>query len=103
MSEYRKLEDIIKALREVYNTPAGHSTGLIALVYAAKTIEDLPAADVVERKRGEWGCERVDFSVAVSPGAYVISSPTCSVCGYHAIDATNYCPNCGAEMRGGKD
>ena len=54
-----------------------------------KQIHDFPAADVVERKTGTWGKEN-----------------ECSECGcqpwfYHDIHTLNFCPNCGAEMRGG--
>ena len=56
---------------------------------ATKIIEDWPAADVREVQRGKW--EDVSESA-------VIPSGKCSVCGkYNRI--TNYCPNCGADMR----
>lgn len=48
------------------------------------------AADVVERKRGEWKGEGMgDFS--------------CSLCGVYQsfyTGRTNFCPNCGADMKG---
>lgn len=88
MSDYIKREDIIKALGELCDTPAGQSTGLTALVYAVKTIEGLPAVDVVERKKGAW----LNYG-------YI----KCSECGtrYSLITEVypNYCPNCGADMR----
>ena len=49
----------------------------------------IPSADVVERKRGEW--IRTDYCYF----SY------CSVCGFKG-EKTNYCPNCGAKMDGGK-
>lgn len=49
-------------------------------------VEDFPAADVVERKRGEWKVNSVYIK--------------CSVCGEaFMLIPQNYCPNCGAEMR----
>lgn len=27
----------------------------------------------------------------------------CSICGNTQMDETNFCPNCGADMRGGKE
>ena len=54
-----------------------------------RAIENLPAADVVERKKGKW----IHFS----------KSDKCSVCGYDTgkYEApTWFCPKCGADMRG---
>lgn len=51
---------------------------------------DAPTADVVERKKGEW----------VSLNGWI----TCSKCGCEPPNETNiesdFCPNCGADMRG---
>lgn len=48
-------------------------------------------ADVVERKRGKW----------------IVKYPltTCPVCfnTFDIVGAMNFCPNCGADMREGKD
>lgn len=65
-------------------------------------VEDFPAADVVERKHGKW--ER-HFS---RPCVYADLFWHCSVCGYkNAENFANtdhhFCPNCGADMRGGED
>ena len=81
MSDYISREAAIEALGDVH-----------PLDYNAQTykhnIENLPAADVREVKRGKWG--------DVSEYA-VIPSGKCSVCGkYNRI--TNFCPNCGARM-----
>lgn len=97
MSDYIKREDVISFLEKEYE---GGWIPYNSKAILKEEIESIPTADVVERKKGKWAYERVDFSVAVSPGAYVISSPTCSVCGFHEFEATNFCPNCGADMRG---
>lgn len=52
------------------------------------------AADVVERKRGEWG---QPFKVDAENVGYA-----CSVCGEFGVPCWNYCPNCGCDMRGEK-
>lgn len=55
-------------------------------------LNDLPSADVRPVRRGRW--ERVD------PRSTVVTF-RCSECNYYAhINATNFCPNCGAEMDG---
>jgi hypothetical protein len=56
-------------------------------------IDTIPAADVVEAKRGRW--EEADDGDGV----------VCSVCRedfcniYLEVDRFNFCPNCGADMR----
>lgn len=47
-----------------------------------------------ERKKGEW----IDKSGGIE-GAWNY----CSVCGEQAIDLYDFCPNCGADMRGETD
>ncbi len=60
----------------------------------ASLIDGHPAADVVERKRGEWHWAEDGHC-------------KCSVCGQFAtvkrtVVKTNFCPNCGCDMRGEK-
>ena len=54
---------------------------------------DIPTADVQPVARGEW--ELVD---GAEPRRY-----GCSVCKRLSWDETNFCPNCGADMRGVDD
>ena len=58
-------------------------------------IEDIPSADVVERKRGEW--------VQISPAKIY----ECSVCGGNVmttdIECYKYCHQCGALMKEKED
>lgn len=56
------------------------------VVDAIENIRGLPTADVRENVNGEW---------IVEDGEVV-----CSECGEPHIE-TNFCPNCGADMRGG--
>ena len=52
-------------------------------------IKVLPSAE----KKGEWQHD----------GSHWKNRFICSVCGYKLFDApTNYCPNCGADMRRGE-
>ena len=60
-----------------------------------------PSVDVVERKKGKWIPQNYNKTNGfVSTAVYYY--PACSVCGLCA-NYTNYCPNCGADMRGGKN
>lgn len=53
-------------------------------------IENAPTADVAEVKHGEW------ITLEAEIGLY-----SCSLCGHKILRAEcNYCPNCGADMRG---
>ena len=50
-------------------------------------LNKLPSADVVERKRGEW----------------IVGTEQCTCCGSYGLISFNFCPNCGADMRGKSD
>ena len=56
-----------------------------------KAIADLPSADVVERKRGYW--------VHDTWGGYLMPQCRCSNCDLYVQQETNFCPDCGANMR----
>ena len=86
-----------------------HGFGQAKFVSVAN-LEKCKAADVVERKHGEWEDEY--------GGAFANPRYRCSVCkekalyrheqdclgGWHEVQAlTDFCPNCGADMRGEKN
>lgn len=56
------------------------------------TIKGIPSANVIEPKRGEWLERNSGF----------IEWIRCSACNYRIYQGTktNFCPNCGANMRG---
>lgn len=77
--------------------------------YISETeLRNAPTVDAVERKCGEW------IKMSDADGVYF----ACSICGENlprtphfdpqfdlfprleSIDKTNFCPNCGADMRG---
>lgn len=93
MDEYIKRED------------ACYAAGLIALASVDREItcgevqqimNSIPAADVVERKKGKWEFREEFF-------AYGIAHFDCSICGESVLERTRFCPNCGADMRGEDD
>lgn len=68
-----------------------HYTGIKAI------IENQPTVEAKEVVHGEWN-KRVKNN-----GGYV-ASITCSACGYsHSRVTYNFCPECGADMRGEKN
>lgn len=62
-----------------------HMARVVALE-AANEIESLPAVDAVPVVHGRW-----------------IDGMKCSACGQIDLAKPNYCPNCGAMMRGKSD
>lgn len=65
-----------------------------ALNWCINTIRDLPPADVRPVVRGEWKSKNTDALT-------LLDVRTCSVCGLKKVFITNFCPSCGADMRGG--
>ena len=55
----------------------------------------VPAADVRPAVRGEWGYRWKIHGDGRRPTELF----PCSVCGFENTSATNFCPNCGADMR----
>lgn len=55
-------------------------------------LKDIPAADVVEVRHGQW-LPDVKFGTDVMAGNTI-----CSVCGKGAWSQPSYCPHCGAIM-----
>ena len=60
-------------------------------------LEELPTADVRENVRGEW--QKVDEQPYFRKHFHKVC---CSVCRKQGYDYWNFCPNCGADMRGDK-
>ena len=71
-----------------------NGVGTIGLTYA--DLKELPAADVRENVRGEW-------VVMPHSNDWVKCSKCNCAMDYIMSSGCNYCPNCGADMRGGKD
>ena len=90
MSDYIKREDAIKAIEEMPNCYNGFSDTYDKAQIIGE-LEEIPSADVIERKRAEW--HWIGFNIV------------CTNCGYEpwfesAEEKPNFCPNCGADMRG---
>lgn len=54
-------------------------------------IDAQPTADVRENVRGEW--------IYSTNNESVCEEWTCSLCGTFSLENTNFCPNCGAQMK----
>lgn len=94
MSDYISREAAIK----LFNFAVLDCLGMEPTIRAGdiiKALESIPAADVREVKRGKW--EDAMQSCHDSPHV------KCSVCGeyyWRYFNKFNFCPNCGADMRG---
>lgn len=92
MAEYIKREDALNAIRK--SPISNMSTRL----FCVDAIADIPAADVVERKHGKW------LDVTTLDNEFICW--VCSECRHGAdfvYEPYNFCPNCGAYMRGDSD
>ena len=70
------------------------------LMVVYELLNEMPAADVRENVKGEW----VHKSEKLAP-LNTVWWYECSACGHHAFNemTTDFCPNCGADMRGEKN
>ena len=102
MAEYIKREDVLALGRPALTTYSILDPDLEYI--SARDVMKLPVADVVERKKGKWE------DVVSDDNEFLIHA--CSVCGhgYHMsfdfngnIYFYNFCPHCGADMRGEDD
>ncbi|MGI5958997.1 MAG: hypothetical protein ACOX60_06250 [Massiliimalia sp.] len=95
MDEYINKEEALNEIRRKCicgylpfrsNTPEG-----IMIYEVIRVIDSMPAADVRPVVRGKW--------VKTDVGIY-----ECSICAHpetvHEVLRYNFCPNCGADMRG---
>ena len=72
----------------------------VTRAFVTEMIDNEPTVDAVERKRGRW----VHSEDKEWCGG---GKTTCTTCGwsysdgaYHEVYEFNFCPNCGADMRG---
>ena len=97
MSDYIKRED---AIRQIVKTSAQNELDIPAIGTVIYILSEMDSADVRENVRGEW------ISHDLENGEKSIDKDCCSVCGerFREIAMTgcewNFCPNCGADMRG---
>ena len=92
MNDYIKREDVLALIDK------GYIVGNRNYNSVAKLINSIPSADVVEQKKGKWE------EIPLETGGFTIRMPYCSLCGARPAEIgwyyrTNFCPNCGADMR----
>ena len=93
MDDYIKRSDTLELARGYY------SQGLKEEAVPVKAIRNIPSADVVEVKHGEW----IDKTMSVPNGhGQTYGKYGWSVCKNKVRYKSNFCPNCGARMDGKK-
>ena len=90
MSRYIDSEAIMEIARDGYHSDFGRS--MADLTSLEELIEDTPTADVKEVKHGQWSW------YTISKDYYIDIKYECSQCHYTEQYATDFCPNCGAQM-----
>ena len=99
MSDLISRQAAIELLKSRVDVATGIYGDLGGAVHGATLlIMDLPAADVRENVRGDWIPQNHNKTNGML-STLVYYYPKCSVCG-HCANYTNFCPNCGADMRG---
>ena len=96
MKEYIERDALMKYPIRIdhYDKVNGNEHFVLGIESVLEYAEHIPAADVVERKRGEWVYEKT----------YQGMKYICSECGeIPECFEPNFCPNCGADMRGAED
>lgn len=105
MAEYIELNAAITALNKVrddqrvfkYATASDFLSARDAIERATKVLESLPAADVEPVRHGRWIYREFDDEYGWR------QEYECSKCGKYSYFDTDFCPNCGADMRGIND
>lgn len=87
MSDYIKRED---AIRQIVKTSARDELDIPAIGTVLNILSEMDSADVRENVRGEWIDRGKDMTIRWQ----------CSECGRKDTHIYNFCPNCGASMRG---
>ena len=84
MADYIEREAAKNALRKI------HQPNTTRIVLSVVAIDDIPAADVRPVEHGEWEhIGDLEWDVFI-----------CNKCKMANTDDSNFCPNCGADMRG---
>ena len=107
-----KYIDLDLAIDEIQKNKCGDLDYDCGIDVALAELKTMPAADVVERKKGKWtvGADMPPMRYRNGkPKKFWQSLRYCSVCGHEAFDDSDWgeqlfawCPYCGADMRGGE-
>lgn len=97
MKEYIEREALFEVVRDKSITQFDWSEK-VDLEEFEEVLNNIPAADVAPVRRGEWK----PVFIRCRPDEAAVRHEKCTVCGTIKCERTNYCPNCGARIDGGK-
>jgi hypothetical protein len=94
MSDYISRDSVINRVLELAKEPSIQKCPdtVNGLLGAYNILYEFPSADVRENIKGEW-IEKEEH------GTFWV---VCNKCNKQHAFSTNFCPNCGADMRGGE-
>jgi hypothetical protein len=95
---YIKREDAIIAvtrakLPDVTENGVPIANGKRSVTDCVRRIKEIPSADVAPVRHGKWS------ETYNGDHAPILFTYTCSACKGESFNESNYCPNCGADMR----
>lgn len=95
MSRYIDADILSDALRRL---TLGETDAARATMKITHYVSRMPTADVRENVRGEW----LHDEVTMNGNTVYTPNAKCSICDCYVFQESNFCPNCGADMRGDK-
>ena len=97
MAEYIEREALMRRIKEIHCAECDSYHGVrCRACWVDDTLDYIdsePAADVAPVRHGRWIMHDDEFGLTCE----------CSVCHIETMGDGNYCPNCGADMRGSND
>ena len=93
MSRLISMEDAIRAIEEEWDECCSEYPATQIIYDTTEAIERLP---IIQPRRGKW----IDTKGNTE---WYAREYECSECGGTMLGESNFCPNCGADMRGEQD
>ena len=98
MNKYIKCEDAVELVYKAKRAMPIQGVLTDTMSWAIASVNEIPSADVVERKRGRWEMEWWQEGHKVRKCSYCKRSQTVNI--FNGEVMFNFCPYCGADMRG---
>ena len=97
MSREKQIEEMAKVMCGYYGTEKCYDCRYCCDCHIKHEADRLYNAGYRKQSEGEWLVNWRSTFPQYEPSEY-----ECSICGYKRTVLHNYCPNCGARMKGGE-